>query len=266
MILSWLALTKGNLQKLQTLFEDVFEEADNLPVHLGEEGLSSSKFFSAIAKNGSEHLLSLATIERMIRYILRVQSSRKRHTQLSGEDTAWDVDALKRILRLLARRVEEVNDSVIFPADKAGTADRKSKGASRKTKKSATTEQPPVTASGATEGESEEPSENDHMNDNERADLEIQLDTWATAGLAARCVLLILDCEGLAKPLYSEDLLSSCLRLLKEHISQLLFPLLDGLAGASKRQNPLQQPRLMSRNFLTYFVVLGRKREIHHAR
>jgi cohesin loading factor subunit SCC2 len=229
------------MQKLQTLLDDIFEESDNFPAEVTPDDLTSSKFFDRISKDGQQPLLSARAIAKVIRYVSRVQNS-KRKQKTAEEGLSWDEEALKRLFRLLEREMREVEMVVPFPEDQRAVAngDKAKKGKKGKGKKGSQSPERESAENGDDGGE---------LAEDELAAHDEVLEGIGTAGLAAECCLVIFDGEGISKTvsanqcrfdqahfkqLYSEDLLSTCVAVVKDEMTLVIFPVMEGLAGESE--------------------------------
>ncbi|EIW73035.1 hypothetical protein TREMEDRAFT_59198 [Tremella mesenterica DSM 1558] len=234
--------TRTNLQRLQTLCEDIFEEADNFPAEISTEDVGGSQFFSAISKEGDAALLSAASMDKLIRYVSRVQGTRRKFKH-SDELLQLEVEVIKRLFRLLERRLREVEDIVIFPDDVS--ANMKAKGKGGKAKRGKKSSKSPEKDVNDTMPDSQQSTNrasptSDEMMTSERLDkLGHDLKLIEAGGLAAQCCLLILDSEGLPKPLYSEDMISASIRVVKDQITKVILPLVHGLAGGKSSSRAL---------------------------
>ncbi|RSH84025.1 Sister chromatid cohesion protein 2 [Saitozyma podzolica] len=211
------------MQKLQTLLDDIFEESDNFPAEVTLDDLTSSKFFDRISKDGQQPLLSARAITKIIRYVSRVQNSKRKQTA-AEEGFFWDEEALKRLFRLLEREMREMETAVPFPEDKRAVAngDKAKKGKKGKGKKGSQSPERESVEIGDDGGE---------LAEDELAAHDEVLRGIGTAGLAAECCLVIFDGEGISKTLYSEDLLSTCVAVVKDEMTKVIFPVMEGLAG-----------------------------------
>jgi cohesin loading factor subunit SCC2 len=179
------------MQKLQTLLDDIFEESDNFPAEVTRDDLTSSKFFDRISKDGQQPLLSARAIIKVIRYVSRVQNS-KRKQKAAEEGFSWDEEALKRLFRLLEREMREMEMVVPFPEDKQAVAngDKAKKGKKGKGKKGSRSPERELEENGDDGGE---------LAEDELAAHDEVLGGIGTAGLAAECCLVIFDGEGISK-------------------------------------------------------------------
>jgi cohesin loading factor subunit SCC2 len=204
------------MQKLQTLLDDIFEESDNFPAEVTPDDLTSSKFFDRISKDGQQPLLSARAIAKVIRYVSRVQNS-KRKPNNAEEGLSWDEEALKRLFRLLEREMREVELAVPFPEDKRAVpnGDTAKKGKKGKGKK----------GSRSPERESAENGEDGGgLAEDELAAHDEVLEVIGTAGLAAECCLVIFDGEGISKTVSTAPTLWIQL-IVNSSIPRTFFPL-----------------------------------------
>lgn len=242
------------MQKLQTLLDDIFEESDALPADPSPEDITTCRFFSRISSKGSSHpLLSEATIHKLIRYITRVQLGRKKQ-KAKAEGQGWDEEALKRLFRLLERSLVECEGVEVFSADKAPPTtegQRTKKGGKRSKKQQAAAKDGDASLEtvGTDSKSSQETADSDKLDHDSVVMYEERMAVVRDGVLAAHCVFLILDEEGLSKPvrlerlkqgmaliqqLYSEDLVSTCVTTLKEAMSKVIFPFVEAVAEESK--------------------------------
>jgi cohesin loading factor subunit SCC2 len=173
----------AQLQRLQSLLEDIFEESDSFPAELSTEDLSSSKFFSTMSETGSHPLLSSRAISKIIEYMSRLKGKRR------TDSPEWDLDAFTRILRLLERSMREVDEITVFDEPKSVEVKKAVKvGKGKKNSKS------PELGNDDTPVKAEV-----ELSDDQVHGLEADLQKIANAGIAAAAVLTLLDLEGLPK-------------------------------------------------------------------
>ena len=189
-----------NFQKLQSLFEDIFEESDSFPANPVHDDIASSKYFSDIDNDGALPLLASATIEKITRYVTRVQNS-KRRCRNENDTAEWDVEAVRRILKLVQRTMTYAERVVAFPEDRKpvspGREDKlgfAGKGRAKGRKKTTSTT-----------------AIQDNKEDGTAEEREVLIDEAAIqahdknllifrdGGLGAECCLVLLDSEGLSK-------------------------------------------------------------------
>jgi cohesin loading factor subunit SCC2 len=231
------------LQKLQHVLEDIFEESDMFPAEVTTEDLASSKYFDGLSGEGSQPLLSAKVIDKVLRYVTGVQGS-KRKQKAAEEGATWNEEAIKKLFYLLERVIMEVEMTVVFPDDKkASSVGEKGKKGGRKAKGQKDTK----SQSHEEVGAQELGDKDGQIGENEMQAHEMALARMYKAALAAECCLTALSSEGLSKPvsaakpgsiadyaqLYSEDLLSTCVGMLKDELAKVVFPVMEGLAGES---------------------------------
>ncbi|WVQ82810.1 hypothetical protein IAT38_004942 [Cryptococcus sp. DSM 104549] len=222
--------TRTSWQKLQTLLEDISEESDAFPANPTMLDLNKSRFFSTISKDGTTALLSVSTIAKVGQYVSRVQSATKRQkslAQTNGEAGEWDVNLVGGLLRLLERSMRDAENAVVFPEDRkavaASVTEEKGKKKKAKGKKDSTSS--PTRAS--PEGGASEDKPSEEMT----AACELALTRAKSGVAAAECCLALLDSDGLSKQVYSEDLLTACVGMIKDQVDKIVIPIVQGLAG-----------------------------------
>ncbi|TYJ53043.1 hypothetical protein B9479_006320 [Cryptococcus floricola] len=217
--------TRNSWQKLQTLLEDISEENDSFTANPTLEDLQSSniKFFGHVSRDGSQALLSQKTMSKVIRYVLRVRSGKKRPGQeANGPERVWDITLVSTLLRLLERSIRDVEDIVVFPDDRKAAVAIEEKAAKKKGKGKAGSASPV------------KPEDAEVKAEIPLADIqacEDKLMRVKRSVAAAECSLILLDSEGISKQLYSEELLSTCVKTVKDQLEQVVLPVIQGLAG-----------------------------------
>ena len=199
-------------------------------------------------KDASLPLLSSEAVERITRYITRIHSGRRARPGVAKEQT-WDEDMLKNLFRHLERIMREGEGVLPFPSDrKAMAQDKDEKGKSKKKgkKSKGSGSKSPELDSQETNG-----TEGEVIDEETEQKGEAALKAISAAAGAAECCLAVLDGEGLSKPvslpiasfempemiadaqLYSEDLLSLAVSLLRSQTNNAIFPTVEGMAGES---------------------------------
>lgn len=223
------------LQKLHNLLEDIFEESDSLPANPSTDDMVSARYFNGVSNDGVQALLSVATMEKVIRYVTRLQASMKRQRARAGPyDGSWDVDSLTRLFRMLEKILVDAETLNPFPNN--GSKTTVNANPSPRKKKSSKKD--------AGEDRDAEPTPEQAMTEDELDSAEQRLATMMTAASAALCVLAVLDCDTLPKhvgglvfvprltlQLYSEDLLQVAVQTVRDQMAKVLFPVVEGLAG-----------------------------------
>ncbi|EAL23165.1 hypothetical protein CNBA5100 [Cryptococcus deneoformans B-3501A] len=221
-------------QKLHTLLEDISEESDSFPANptFRDLELANAKYFAHISKEGTHALLSTETMAKIIRYIIRVQSTKKRQksgSETDGEARGWDLTAVNGLLRHLEKCIRDAEGTSAFPDDrKAINVDEKFKKKKGKSKTGSVSPLKPVNAFKNEGQDLEEEIPHTRM-----AQCEETLLRLRRGVAAAECCFVLLDSEGLSKQVYSEDLLSTCVQMIKEQLAQVVVPVLQGMAGES---------------------------------
>lgn len=217
-------LTSAALDKLQNTLEDIFEESDTFDAEPSRESVSSSKYFDTLSRDGSHPLLAAATINNVTRRVTRVHKNQKRQRLESNRQAvAWDVENLSRLFRMLERVMNETDELEVFPNNGRKTVINGSP--TKKGKKSRKVEDEP-----------KDDTPDIQLTEDEVLQAEERLTTMSTAAAAALCVLVVLDSDGLPKQLYSEDLLSLAVTTIRDEMTKVLFPVIEGLAGESELQ------------------------------
>lgn len=205
-------------QKVQNLLEDIFEESDGFSANPSLEEVRHSRFFSGLSITGEHPLLSGECVDKLVQSFSRLHKS-KRSRQARAEELPWDVDTLKRLLRILERSMTDGKDLEPFPDNGGRTIiDNTSptKGGRGKKGKKATEPTPELEVTGE-----------------ERSSGERILSTMSNAAAAALCCMVVLRSHGLPKQLYSEDLLEMAVTTVRSQMTTVLLPVIEGLAGDS---------------------------------
>ncbi|WVO15130.1 hypothetical protein L204_102774 [Cryptococcus depauperatus] len=202
-------------QKLQSLIKDIFEELDSLPIGASSGPLDSvnAKFFSSASKD--DPLLSCEIMSKLVRYVIRIQAIQKKRKPNGKDEGDWDLDIISRLLKLLERRMKATKDLIVFPEDRKAVIIIEEK--SRRGKRGSGSS-PPI------EDSKEKLPVGVGM-------CEVNLAKMKGGAAAAECCLTLLDSMGLSKQVYSEDMLSTCVQMIKEQFVQIIMPVLHGLAG-----------------------------------
>ena len=172
------------------MLEDIFEENDSFSAEPTVDEVNSSRFFSGFSAHEHRPLLSVPITEKVARYVARIQRSKKR---VSSERIEWDDEMIARILRLLERSLSGLETLNPFPSDKKAVQSKKKKG---KAKKETEDMEP---KSSAEQGDEDMDGAVLDLTEQDIREATAVLERMEHAGLAAECVLTILDTEDLSK-------------------------------------------------------------------
>lgn len=176
----------ATFQKLQTLFEDIFEESDNFSAEPTLEELMAAQYFSSIRKDGGQPLLSNSTVEKITRYVSRLRGGKK------VEGLEWDREILGKGLRLMERSMLAAEGLVIFKDDRTSAGDGGQGSKKAKGKKGKNTAEGSAGGDGA-------PVEVDN---DALSKMEQELAILSNAGQAAACTFIVLDSPGIHKQVW----------------------------------------------------------------
>jgi cohesin loading factor subunit SCC2 len=220
-------MSPAAIQKLQSLFEDIFEEADSFTANPTAEEVDSSSFFEGLAADGVHPVLATKTIEKIILYTARVQDTRKRQRKTEAGAIPWDVDSLLRLFCMLERNMRDAEGVNPFPDNgrKAVVNPSPKKGGKKGGKKGAG-------------GPSMDTPELE-MTAEEQDTGDSALEVMKVASTAAFCILAILSYRTTPKQLYSEDLLSLAVTTIRNQMTNIIFPVVEALAGERKLRLPI---------------------------
>jgi cohesin loading factor subunit SCC2 len=238
------------LERFTSLIEDIFEAEDALDPSSTE---LDSDFFSPLSSAASPRL-SRNTISKLVKRIQKVSNfsqSRRKKSFVSGKSPMShsvdgkggmgqvDTTILTRVLRILDRSIKLAVDadiSSIFPRQSAGTRNEGSDVTASPSK-----QKKPVNL------ESEELSA---LPTDKLDALRQTLDAFAESLHAAEAVIGLLASDHLPKQvrccanedtpqfigyiqMYSEDLISACISVLKDALSSLIYPLMEALTPSA---------------------------------
>ncbi|ORY23265.1 hypothetical protein BCR39DRAFT_549569 [Naematelia encephala] len=232
--------TRTHFQRLQTFLEDVFEESDSFPAEPSFDEVNGSKFFISSNKEGRPPVLSTDTMEKIIRYIRRVHSSKRRHS-VDGDEAVWDVDGIGRLLQLLERSMRDAEGMNIFTSDRKPSTEagpvnkgtRKKKAEGRKSKSPMEDTETKFS-----------PTDDGKLDEDTLRTCEQKLATNAAGARAAEACMVILNSDGLPKQVLSEDILTTAVTIIKDGLHGVLLPVIAAISGdkiASKYLDHLQR-------------------------
>nr|Q00333.2 RecName: Full=Protein rad9; AltName: Full=SCC2 homolog [Coprinopsis cinerea okayama7\ len=248
---------RGPLEKFVTVVDEIFESEDSLPADLGHEDLPQ-EFFSSWSPDCSKPLLNTSTIRKLLKYVGQVARPTKRMRQASaggqgllatprtraGRMADVDIQTLSRLLKMLERSLKEGEEVDPFKATGSssglnGTVSARSspvkKGSRKKKAKDSLDDDDSMEADEADELPQQhlKKGSTPPPNDIELEKLTRLLDLARDSVLAADCCIAILASDRLPKQLYSEELITSCLNTVKNQLTKVLYPFIEGASPDS---------------------------------
>ncbi|KAF8208426.1 hypothetical protein K438DRAFT_2012502 [Mycena galopus ATCC 62051] len=240
---------RSPLEKLTALAEEIFDAEDALPPDVDLSSLPSEYFSLATTVDCARPLLHPNQVRKLTKYIVQIVHPGKRaarHTQgntpratKEKTKTLADVETtvLLRILKTLERSVKSGEDLDPFAGPAAappGSAPTSPKKASKKAKGKR--------RSKSQSGDEAEPEvlEVDAgvvLTDLDHAKLTRTLEVARDSVVAADCCLALLGAGRLTKQLYSEELITACMSVVKNQLTKVIYPFVEASAapvGASE--------------------------------
>ncbi|OCH92592.1 hypothetical protein OBBRIDRAFT_791042 [Obba rivulosa] len=240
---------RAPLEKLTALLEDIFEAEDSLPPEVELDDLPLETF-SPLTVDRSRPLLNPAIIRKLTSYVTKVSrpSRRQRYSSRDGNIGAgtprskarvsqMDVAALSRILRMLNRSVSAGEDVEPFGSAPTRSDVPPTPSKSKKSGKNAKAED------GRSKSKTPRPSDEDtggsqaantqeqpmqvDLTETDLENLSRYLDIARDSVLAADCCIALLVSDRLTKQLYSEELITSCLRTVKNQLTRVVYPFVE---------------------------------------
>ncbi|KAI6129687.1 hypothetical protein EDD16DRAFT_1689919 [Pisolithus croceorrhizus] len=234
---------RAPLEKLTTLIEDIFEAEDSLPVDILSGDLPK-EFFSPLTSDCNHPQLQHNLIRKLTKYISQLAHPPKRSRRPAREvvlnghgakprETLGDIESsiLSRLMKILERSIKEGEEldpfhtSLPLPTEKslkhlaldgAGNQD------------------------GETHQDTPQVSSHQHLTDSDVRTLAAQLEIARDSVLAAECCIALLSGEGLTKQLYSEELITTCLSTIKNQLTMIVYPFVEG-SGVGTSTSPQLQ-------------------------
>ncbi|EJC97952.1 uncharacterized protein FOMMEDRAFT_114738 [Fomitiporia mediterranea MF3/22] len=228
------------LEKFLNLLEDIFEAEDNISGDVDTDSLPGT-FFSQLSTDPARPLLHSTIIVRLTKAISKVArpTKRIRLASVQWEGTApgsprkaggmaeVEVATLIRLLKLLERSVRAGEDLDPF---QLATVKRMSTSIER------TDAQTKAERAGSSKNEARNEDvnmqtdldkESTDMTSEDFSKLATLLETVRDSILAADCCIALLTSDRLAKQLFSEDLISSCLSAIKNALTNVIYPFVE---------------------------------------
>ncbi|GJE95924.1 sister chromatid cohesion protein-like protein [Phanerochaete sordida] len=244
---------RGPVDKLVCLLEDIFEAEDALPPDMSVVDLPS-EFFSPLTYDATSPLLAPSIVRKLTNYILKAARPMKR-MRLSTRDTSHskppsktrglaniETAQLSRILRMLERTVRAGEDLDPFGTVRSYTAPVPKSPSKKKAK---TASKGDDRRSKSKTPHPEEGIEDDSVPDQiEVTEADMQalrraLDLAKDSIYAADCCLTLLGGERLTKQLYSEELITACLSTVKNQLTRIIYPFVEGYSEIPSQCSPL---------------------------
>ncbi|CAE6465375.1 unnamed protein product [Rhizoctonia solani] len=243
-----------HVEKLCSLIDDVIEAEDAFDPEMAAESGNTNDWFSTKTSDWNAPLLAPSVMARL------TQLAGRRGTRLNDVDST----SLTRILKILGRSVTKGEDLDPFNSS-AGSivpgspVKPKLKG---KKKGKVNTEE---------DIEAEGDKEDTELTEEDFEKLGRVLEVAKEAVIAADCVLAFLSTDKLPKQLYSEDLINSCLSVVKSQLSSIIYPYVETSSDVHGHSPPLllyvaqgtsdlaiQHRKLLGEIFQTLNAVLPR--------
>lgn len=233
------------MEKLVALFEDIFEAEDSLDPESSISDLPR-EFFSSHTTEVSAPLLSVGPLRKMSKQIEQVSRPPKRlrsgagtSPRKSGSGRVAEIDTviLTRVMRILERtlRAAEALDPFKIgngllqktaPRSRSVTASPSKRRGKKKAKGD-----DEMSEAGQNNGEADSQSLEALAEDVEG--MSDRLNLASESILAAEAYLTLLTSDRLPKQLYSEDLITSCLNIIKNHLDRIIYPFVESSTESS---------------------------------
>ncbi|KAI6027546.1 hypothetical protein BKA83DRAFT_4230505 [Pisolithus microcarpus] len=198
---------RAPLEKLTTLIEDIFEAEDSVPVDIQSADLPK-EFFSPLTSDCNYPQLQHNLIRKLTKYISQLAHPPKRSRRPAREialnghgaklrETLGDIESsiLSRLMKILERILKHL---AVDGAD------------------------------GEAHQDTPQVSSHQHLTDSDVRTLAAQLEIARDSVLAAECCIALLSGEGLTKQLYSEELITTCLTTIKNQLTMIVYPFVEG--------------------------------------
>ncbi|KAF9005451.1 hypothetical protein BDQ17DRAFT_1353128 [Cyathus striatus] len=257
---------RAPLEKLTALIEDIFEAEDSLPNDVDPSELPD--IFSHLTTDCSRPLISPLIVRKLTKYIGQVARPTKRMRQAvggangtpraKGRMAEVDVTMLGRLVKLLERCVKAGEDVDPFEwkggAVKSSSVSPKKKSTAAKKGKNENRSKSVTPKGDEEEGgaDIDEVPAVEEKREITEAILEKVgrcLEVARDSIFAADCCIALLGSDRLPKQLYSEELITSCLSTIKNQLTKIIYPFVEGSVETSFS--------LQSNNPLLHHVVKG---------
>ncbi|KIK80090.1 hypothetical protein PAXRUDRAFT_833727 [Paxillus rubicundulus Ve08.2h10] len=239
--------------KLNTLVEDIFEAEDSLAADAELSDLPK-EFFSALTANSSYPHLQQNVLRKLTTYISQLTRPFKRSRRATREagasgsagtktrETLGDIETpvLSRLIKILERSIKTGEDVDPLRTSAHRPLAPTSPSKSKKGQKNPTDSDILSHQDKEAQNEGGSPVHDLHpqqLTDSNAHDLTTQLEIARDSILAAECCMALLCGEGLTKQLYSEELITTCLNTVKNQLTMIVYPFVEGI-GASGSASP----------------------------
>ncbi|KIK26649.1 hypothetical protein PISMIDRAFT_94435 [Pisolithus microcarpus 441] len=219
---------RAPLEKLTTLIEDIFEAEDSVPVDIQSADLPK-EFFSPLTSDCNYPQLQHNLIRKLTKYISQLAHPPKRSRRPAREialnghgaklrETLGDIEGsiLSRLMKILERSIKEGEELDPFHTSLPLPAEKSLKHLAVDG------------ADGEAHQDTPQVSSHQHLTDSDVRTLAAQLEIARDSVLAAECCIALLSGEGLTKQLYSEELITTCLTTIKNQLTMIVYPFVEG--------------------------------------
>ncbi|KAF8552743.1 hypothetical protein OG21DRAFT_1477602 [Imleria badia] len=232
---------RAPLERLNTLIEDILEAEDSLAADIEPSDLPK-EYFSPLTVDCSHPHLQPSIVRKLTKYISQLArpSKRSRRTTRDGvanassgskaRDTLGDIGTpiLSRLMKILERSIKAGEDLDPLRTSSHHPPPPSSPSKSKKAQK--------VPAEGIDVHGEDAPVHDSHpqqLTDADVHELAVQLEVSRDSIFAAECCMALLSGEGLTKQLYSEELITTCLSTVKNQLTMVVYPFVEGTGAAS---------------------------------
>ncbi|KAH0832222.1 sister chromatid cohesion C-terminus-domain-containing protein [Lanmaoa asiatica] len=241
---------RAPLEKLNTLVEDILEAEDSLAADIEPADLPK-EYFSPLTIDCNHPHLQPSVVRKLTKYISQLArpSKRSRRTTREGvanassgsktRDTLADIGTpiLSRLMKILERSIKAGED-----LDPLRTSTHHPPAPSSPSKSPSKSKRGQKLPDGRDVQEEDGPTVYDlhsqQLTDSDVHELAVQLEVSRDSIVAAECCMGLLSGESLTKQLYSEELITTCLSTVKNQLTMVVYPFVEGtgVGGAASPQ------------------------------
>ncbi|KAG6372819.1 sister chromatid cohesion C-terminus-domain-containing protein [Boletus reticuloceps] len=237
---------RAPLERLNTLIEDILEAEDSLAADIEPADLPK-EYFSPLTVDCNHPHLQPSIVRKLTKYISQLARPSKRSRRPTREgvanagsgskarDTLGDIGTptLSRLMKILERSIKAGEDLDPLRTSTHHPPPPSSPSKSKKGHK--------VPADGIDVHEDRPTVHDSHpqqLTDSDVHQLTVHLEVSRDSILAAECCMALLSGEGLTKQLYSEELITTCLSTVKNQLTMVVYPFVEGtgVSGATSPQ------------------------------